>query len=122
MFKFFEAREPETLNDEAFRLVVAQTMTEMPVRPLSKFTEADGLVVGGVLDYVMYAYTMDMPPPPPIPIILPLPQIIPVPLPPPPLLLISSLRTPLSHHSYPGERPMTRPHSTGEKAGFHGRS
>ena len=60
-------------------------MAETPGRPLSPVTEACGSVLGGVLDHVMDASTVEMPPPPPLPILLSIPQIIPVPLPPPPL-------------------------------------
>ena len=59
-------------------------MTETSVRPLSPFTEADRSVVGGGLEHVMDATTLEMPPLPPLPLLLPLPQILPVPLPPPP--------------------------------------
>ena len=95
-------------------------MAETPGRPLSPLTEAGGSVVGGVLSQVMDAYTVDMPPPTPLPGLLPLPQILPVPLPPPPLPLILSPHTPSPQRCSSGERPTTRSHSTGEKAGFHG--
>ena len=62
-----------------------------------------------------------MPPPPPLPQLIPLPQIIPVPLTPPPLPPIPDLHTSLSQRRSLGERPMTRSHSIGKKAGCHGR-
>ena len=62
-----------------------------------------------------------MPPPPPLPRLLPLPQNLPVNLPPSPLTPILDLRTTLLHRCSPGERPMTRSYSTGEKADCHGR-
>ena len=42
-------------------------MDETPGRLLYQFTDADGSVVGGVLDHVMDASTVDIPPPPPLP-------------------------------------------------------
>ena len=77
-------------------------MSETPGRPLSPLIEAGGLVVGGVLAYVMDTSTVDMPSPPPLPRLLPLPQILPVPLPPPPLPLILAPRTPSPHRRSPG--------------------
>ena len=44
----FEAPAPDPLNDESFRLVVAQPMAETPIRLLSPLTEAGGSVVGGI--------------------------------------------------------------------------
>ena len=64
--RFFEAPAPDPLNNETFRVVVAQPMSETPGRPLSPFTEAGGSVVGGALAHVMDASTLDMPPPPPL--------------------------------------------------------
>ena len=49
------------MNDEAFRVVVAQPMAETPVRTLYPLTEADGSVVGCVLAHVMYASNVEMP-------------------------------------------------------------
>ena len=117
----FEAPERDSLNDESFRVVVAQPMSETPGRPLSPLTEAGGLVVGGVLAHVMDASTVEMPSPPTLPLLLPLPQILPVPLPLPPLPLIPAPRTPSPKRRSPGERPTTRSHSTGERDYFHGR-
>ena len=54
----FEAPEPDPLNDEAFRVVVAQPMVETPGRPLYTLTKAGGLVVGAVISHLMYAYTV----------------------------------------------------------------
>ena len=65
--QFFEATTPEPLNDERFRVVVAQPMYKTPVRTLSPLTEAGGLVVGAVLAHVMDAYTVEMPPHPALP-------------------------------------------------------
>ena len=89
----FEVPEPEPLNDEAFRVVVAQPMDETPGCPLYPLTETSGLVVGRVLAHVMDASTVYMPPPPPLPQLLPIPQNLPVPRPPPPLPHIPALRT-----------------------------
>ena len=63
----FEAPPPEPLNDEAFRVVVAQPMSETPGRSLSPLSEAGGLLVGDVLSHVMDESTVDIPPPPPLP-------------------------------------------------------
>ena len=41
------------MNDEAFRVVVAQPMVKMPVLKLSPFIEASGSVVGDVIAHVM---------------------------------------------------------------------
>ena len=60
----FEAPSPAPLNDEAFRVVVAQPMAETPARPLSPLAEAGGSMVGGRLAHVMDVYTVNMPPPP----------------------------------------------------------
>ena len=65
--KVFEAPVPDPLNDEAFRVVVAQPMEKTPVRMLSTFTDTSGSVVGDVLAYVMDASNVEMPPPPPLP-------------------------------------------------------
>ena len=96
-------------------------MGKTPGRPLSPLTEAGGSVVGGVLDHVMDASTVEIPPPPPLPILLPIPQIILVPLPPPPLTPIPAPCNRSPQRRSPGERPTIRSHSTGEKADFHGR-
>ena len=69
----FEPPAPDPLNDEAFRVVVAHTMAETPVRPLYPLTEAGGSVIGGILSHVIDASTVEMPPPPPLPPFLPLP-------------------------------------------------
>ena len=82
------------MNDEEFRVVVAQPMDETPGRPLSPLSEDGGSVVGAVLAHVMYASTVEIPPPPTLPRLLPLPQIIPITLPTPPLPLIPVLYTP----------------------------
>ena len=92
----FEAPAPYPLNDEAFRLVVAQPMSETPGRPLSPLIETSRLMVGGVLAHVMDASTVDMPPPLPLTILLPLTKILPLHLPPPPLTLIPASHTPSS--------------------------
>ena len=63
----FEAPEPDHLNYEVFRLVVAQPMAETSVQPLSPLTEARKLVVGDFLAHVMDASTVEMPTPPPLP-------------------------------------------------------
>ena len=49
----FEAPAPDPLNDEAFRVVVAQPMAKTSGRPLSPLIEDGGSVVGGVLAHVM---------------------------------------------------------------------
>ena len=116
-----EEPAPDPLNDEAFRVVVAQPMPEMPVQSLSPLIESGGLVVRGILSHVMDASTVEMPPPPQLPRLLPLPQNLPVPLPPPTLPPIPDPRTPLPHRPYPREIPTSRSHSTGEKADCHGR-
>ena len=90
----FEAPAPYPLNNEAFRVVVAQPMAETPGRPLSPLTEDGGSVVGEVLAHVMDASTVEIPPPPPITQLIPLPQILPVPLPPPTLPPIPAPYTP----------------------------
>ena len=116
----FEAPAPDPLKDKASRVVVAQSMAEMPGRPLSPLTEAGRSVVGGVLAHVMDASTVEMPSPPPLSRLLPLPQNFPVPLPPPLLPPIPALFTPSPQCRPPGKRPTTRSHSTGEKADFMG--
>ena len=113
MSQVFEAPAPDPLNDESFRVVVAQTMAETPGRLISPLTEADGLLVGGVLAHVMDSSTVDMPPPPPLPRSLPLPQILPVLLPPTSLPLILDLRTPSPQRCSPEGKPTTGSHSTG---------
>ena len=65
--RVFEDPAPEPLNNESFRVVVAQPMDKMPGRTLSPLTEAGGSVVGNGLAHVMDSSTLDMPPPPPIP-------------------------------------------------------
>ena len=107
----FETPAPDPLDDEAFRVVVAQTMYVTTGWPLSELAEAGGSVVGTVSSHVMDAYTVDMPPPPEIPRLLPFHQNIPVPLPPPSFLHIPAPCTPLPHCCSPGERPITRSHS-----------
>ena len=117
----FEAPVPDPLNDESFRVVVAQPMSETPGLPLSTFTDSGRLVVGFILAHVMDAYTVEMPPPPTLSLLLPLPQILPVPLHPPTLPPIPDPHTPSPQSCAPGERPTTRSHSKGEKYDFHGR-
>ena len=87
-------------------------MTKTPVQTLSTLKKAGGLVVGDILSHVMDASTVDMPP---------LPRFLPFNLPPPPFPHMPALRTPSPHHSIPGERPLTRSHSIGEKSNCHGR-
>ena len=65
--QIFEAPAPDSLNDEEFRVVVAQPMAETPGCLLSPLTEDGGSVVGAVLAHVMDAYTVEMPSPPPLP-------------------------------------------------------
>ena len=55
--KVLEAPAPYPLNDEAFRVVVAQPMEKKPGRLLSTLTEDGGLVVGVILDHAMDAST-----------------------------------------------------------------
>ena len=119
--QFFEVPSPDPLNDEAFRLVVAQPIAETSGRPLSTLIEAGGLVVGYALSRVVDSSTVEMPTHPPLPQLLPLSHILPVPLPPPSLPPIPAPRTPSSQRRSPGERPMTRSHSTGDKYDCHGR-
>ena len=87
----FEASSLEAFNDEAFRVVVAQSMAKTPGRTLSPLTEAGGSVVGAVLAHVVDASNVEIHPPPP------LPQFLPVTLPPPPLPPISAPCTPSPH-------------------------
>ena len=54
----FEVPAPDPLNDEAFRVVVAQPMAKTPGQLLSPLIEAGGLVVGAVLSHVMDASTV----------------------------------------------------------------
>ena len=115
LIRVLEAPAPDPLNNEAFRVVVAQTMAKTPGWSIYKLTEAGGSVVGDVLAHVMDASTVEMPPPPP------LPRVIPVTLPPLTLPTIPAPHTPSPHRCYPGVRPMTRSHSTGEKEYCHGR-
>ena len=63
----FEAPEPDPLKNEAFRVVVAHTITKTSGRTIYPLTEAGRLVVGGVLSHVMDTYTVEIPPPPPLP-------------------------------------------------------
>ena len=63
----FEAPAPDPFNDEAFRVVVSQTMDKTSGHPLSPLIEAIGSVVGGVLAHVMDESTVEMPPSPPLP-------------------------------------------------------
>ena len=56
--QFFEVPATYLLNDEAFRVVVAQPMDKTPSRALSILTEAGGTVVGAVLSHVVDAYTV----------------------------------------------------------------
>ena len=98
----FEAPAPDLLNDEAFRVVVAQPMAEIPGRSLSPLTEVGGSVVRWILSHVMDASTVEMPPPPPLSQLLPLPHILPVPLPLPPLPPIPAPHTPLPQRHSPG--------------------
>ena len=114
--KVFEAPAPDPLNDEAFRVVVTQSMAETPGRPLSPLTEASGSVVEEVLDHVMDASTVEMPPP------IPLPIFIQVTLPSTSLSPIPAPHTPLPQRRSPGERTTTRSHLTGEKADCCGRN
>ena len=81
------------MNNEAFKVVVAQPMGETTSRPLSTLTEASVSVVGAVIAHVMDAYTVDMPPPPPLPIFHPLTLFLPVPPTPLPLPPIMSPHT-----------------------------
>ena len=109
------------MNDEVFRVVVAQSMAETPGRQLSTLTDTGGSVAGGVSYHLMYASTVEIPPPPPLPWLLPLCKNLPVSLPNHPLPPILALRTPFPQRCSPGERPMIRSHSTSEKSGFYGR-
>ena len=111
----FDYPAPDPLNDESFRVVIAQPMDETPVQKLSPLTEAYGSVLGEVISHAMDSYTVDMHPPHPIP------RFLPVPLPTLPLPPIIAPHTPLPQSCSPGVRPMTRSHSTGEKDDFHGR-
>ena len=95
-------------------------MAKTPGRPLSPLKEAFESVMGGVLAHVVDASTVYIPPPPPLPQLLPLPRILPFPLPSTTLPLIPAPHTPLPQRRFPGERPTTCSHSTGEKDGFHG--
>ena len=56
--RVFETPAPDFLNDEAFRVVVAQPMAKTPVQTLSTLTEADGSVLGAVISHVMDASTV----------------------------------------------------------------
>ena len=98
----FESPAPDPLNDEAFRVVVAQPMSEMPGHPLSPLTEDGGSVVWDVSAHAMDESTVEMPPPPPIPRLLPLPQNLPFHLPTPPLPPILAPRTPFPQRRSPG--------------------
>ena len=119
--QLYGAPAPDPLNEEAFRVVVAQPMSETTGRPIYPLTKAGGSVVGGILTHVMDASTVEMPPHPPLPLLLPLHNILPVPLHPPPLLLIPAPRTPSPQRCSPGERFTPTSHSTVKKADCHGR-
>ena len=54
----FEVPGPDPLYDEAFRVVVAQPMAEIPGQTLSPLIEACGSVVGAVFAHVMDASTV----------------------------------------------------------------
>ena len=71
--RVFEAPAPDPLNDEEFKVVVAQPMAKTSGRPISPLTETGGSVVGEVIYHVMDASTVYMPTPPQIPPFLPLP-------------------------------------------------
>ena len=81
----FEAPSPDPLNDESFRVVVAQPMDKTPIMPLFTLIEAGGYVVGYVLYHMMDAYTVNIPPPHPLtrflPVSLPSPTFPPIPFP-----------------------------------------
>ena len=100
--QFFEALEPDPLNDEALRVVVAQPMDKTPGCTLYLLEEAGVSVVGGVLSHVMDESTVEMPPPPPLPQLLSLPQTLPVPLSLPPVPLITAPRTASTQRHYSG--------------------
>ena len=63
----FEVPAPDPLNDEAFRVVVAQPMDKTPSWTLSPLSYYGGTVVGAVLAHVVDTSTVAMPPPPPLP-------------------------------------------------------
>ena len=117
---FFEAPAPDPLNDEVFRMVVAQPMDKTPGRPLSPLTEAGGSVVGAVIANVMDASTVGMPPPPPLPRFLPLPRYLPVTLTPLTLPPIPAPYPSSPQRCPPGVIPRTRSHSTCDKSDFQG--
>ena len=112
--RVFEAPAPDLFNDEAFRVVVAQPISEMPGWIIYPFIDADRSVVGDVLYHVMDASTVEIPPPPTIT------WFLPITLPTPPLPPILSLRNPLPYRCPPGVIPITMSHSSGEKGDFHG--
>ena len=113
--------EPDPLNDEAFRVVVTQSMAEISGRTLSPLTDAGGLVVGGVLANMLDTFTVEMHPTLPLPLLPPLAQMLPVPLPPPTLPPIPAPCTPSPQHLSLGARPTTSSHSIFEKADCHWR-
>ena len=65
--RVFEATVPDPLNDEALRVVVAQSMEKTPGRTLYTMAETGGSMVGPVIAHVIDASTIEMPPPPPLP-------------------------------------------------------
>ena len=92
--RVFGAPAPDTLNDKAFIVLVAQPMDETSGRMLYLFIEAGGFVVGSSISYMMDASTVDMPPPPPLHRFIPLPRLLPLPLTPIPLPPIPAPYTP----------------------------
>ena len=63
----FKAPAPDPLNDESFRVLVAQPMAETPGRPLSPLIDSVGSMVGGVLAHVVDASNLYIPLPPLLP-------------------------------------------------------
>ena len=108
--RVFKAPAPDPLNDEAFRVVVTQPMTETPVQTLSTLTEAGGSVMGAAIAHVMDASTVDMPPPPPLPQLSPLTLFIRVPLTLLPLPPIPDTCNLPPHSRSPGVRTTTISH------------
>ena len=102
--RVFEAPAPETLNDEAFRVVVAQPMDETTVRPIYPLTEAGGSVAEAALAHVIDEYTIE------IPLTTPINLFLPVPLPSLPFPPIPATRTTLSQSCSPGVITITRSH------------
>ena len=64
LIQVFEVPAQKPLNDEALRVVVAQSISKTPGRPLSTFTESGGSVVGVIIAHVMDASNVEMPEPP----------------------------------------------------------